>query len=108
MTYRATRPPLGGRLRRSARSAGFRLKDMAVWLDRPYRRVQAWFSRDVAPRSPDYEHVVEALALLNKAAKNKELAPLQLPLQPSRRQAKIRGGYRAVRRAHSPRRNSPQ
>jgi hypothetical protein len=106
MVYRVSRAPLGEKLRRSAQRAGFSLKDMAIWLDRPYRRVQAWVSRDVTPRALDYEHVVLHVTLLNFAVKNKNLCAARRETRLEQRPVEIRRAYRAVRRAYSPRSNS--
>jgi len=104
--FQNIQPPLGERMRRSARSAGFTLKDLSIWLDRPYRRVQAWFSRDCVPRPPDYEHVVVSLRLLNLAVRGRSLGAVRLTTRREERRTEIRRAYRAIRRAHVTKRHS--
>ena len=101
MVYRVHRAPLGDRMARSARCAGFTIKDLSVWLDRPYRRVQAWYSRSVAPRDPDYDRVLERLTLLAFAVRNKKLVKVRgkrTALCREKREQEIRRAYRASRR----------
>ena len=91
---------------RSAQRAGFSLKDLSIWLDRPYRRVQAWFSRGHVPRSPDYEHVLVSLRLLNLAVRGGGLGAVRLTTRREERRLEIKRAYRAIRRADAPKRHS--